>query len=79
LHRVVDRQRRNDFSTGRVDVEVDILAAVLALQVQQLHHHLIGFLGKDVSLEEDDAVFEQQIAQGQLPLSLVRLIRMRID
>ena len=34
LHRVVDGQRGADAAAGRVDVEVDVLAAVLALQVQ---------------------------------------------
>ena len=71
LHRVVDGQRGADAAAGRVDVEVDVLAAVLALQVQQLHHQLVGVAVVDLALQEDDAVFQQQIAQRHLPLALV--------
>ena len=36
LHRVVDRQAGADDAAGRVDVHVDVLVRVLALQVQEL-------------------------------------------
>src|SRR5205085_11184731 len=35
LHRVVDRQGGGDVTAGRIDVEVHVLAAVFALQVEQ--------------------------------------------
>ena len=50
---------------------MDVLAAVFALQVQQLHHHFVGVAVVDFALQEDDAVLQQQIAQRQLPLPLV--------
>ncbi len=63
LHRVVDRQRGGHAAAGRIDVEVDVLAAIFALQVQQLHHQFVGVAVVDFALQEDDAVFQQQIAQ----------------
>ena len=80
LHRVVDGQRGADAAAGRIDVEVDVLAAVLALQVQQLHHQLVGVAVVDLALQQDDAVLQQQIAEGHLPLTLIVAIgRQRID
>ena len=71
LHRVVDRQRGADAAAGRVDVEVDRLAAVFALQVQQLHHQFVGVAVVNLALQEDDAVLQQQVAQRHLPLALI--------
>ena len=71
LHRVVDGQRGGDAAAGRIDVEVDVLAAVFALQVEQLHHQFVGVAVVDLALQEDDAVFQQQIAQRHLPLPLI--------
>src|SRR5690606_10924063 len=42
LHCVVDGQCRGDAAAGRVNVEVNIFAAVLALQVKELHHEFVG-------------------------------------
>src|SRR5690606_34811436 len=36
LHRVVDCERRSHAAAGRIDVEVNVLAAVFALQIQEL-------------------------------------------
>ncbi len=59
LHRVVNRQRCDDFATGAVDVEMDVLAAIFALKVEQLHYDFIGIAGMNVALQENDAVFQQ--------------------
>jgi len=79
LHRVVDRERRGHVAAWRIDVKVNVLAGgsrsanraafittSLALPVVNL------------ALEKHDAVFQQQIAQCELPLPLVILIRIRI-
>ena len=63
---------------GEFKIEVDVLAAILALQVQQLHHDFVGIARVDLTLEKHNAVLQQQIAQGQLPLPLVRLVGIRI-
>ena len=57
---------------------MNVLLAIFALQVKQLHHHLIGIAGVNLALQEDDAIFQQQIAQRHLPLALVLLIGMRV-
>ena len=67
-----------DAAAGRIDVEVDVLAAVLALQVQEFHHQFVGVAVMDLALEEDDAVLQQQIAQRQLPLPLIVAIRRHV-
>ena len=80
LHRVVDGQRGADAAARRIDVEVDVLAAVFALQVEQLHHQFVGVAVVDLALQQDDAVLQQQIAEGHLPLPLVVAIgQQRID
>ena len=71
LHRVVDGQGSADAAAGRIDVEVDVLAAVLALQVQKLHHQFVSVAVVDLALQEDDPIFQQQVAQGQLTLALI--------
>jgi hypothetical protein len=78
LHGVVDCHRRHDISAGRVDIEVDVFAAIFALQIQQLHDDIIRIAGENLSLKKHNAVLQQEIAQRQLALPLVRLIRMRI-
>ena len=77
LHGVVDRQRRRHRAAGAVDVEVDLLGAVLVLQVQQLLNRDVGQVigdgrvaaGLRRAAQEDDAVFQQQVAQRHLPLA----------
>jgi hypothetical protein len=77
LHRVVHRQRGRHVAAGGIDVEADLLAAILALQIEQLHHHLIGVAREYLPLEEDDPVLQQQVAERELPLPLVVAIRRR--
>ena len=38
---------------------------------KQLHHQLVGVAVVDFALQEDHAVFQQQVAQRHLPLALV--------
>jgi len=58
-------------SAGRVDVEVDVLALLLVLQVQHLHHHARRRRVVDLADEEDDAVLEQELVDGHLAGALV--------
>ena len=58
---------------------MNVLAAVLALQVKQLHHQFIGVAGVNLSLQEDDPVLQQQIPQRQLPLPLIALVGVRVE
>ena len=57
-----------DAAAGAVDVKADALRPVLVLQVEELHDGEVGRGVVDHSLEKDDAVLEEQIAQGHLPL-----------
>jgi hypothetical protein len=50
---------------------VDILATVFALQIEQLHHQFVGVAVVDLPLQQDDPVFQQEVAQRHLPLPLV--------
>ena len=50
---------------------MDVLAAIFALQVEQLHDDFVGVAVVDLALQENDAIFQQQIAQRQLPLPLI--------
>ena len=49
LHRVVDRQAGGDRAARRVDVEVDVLVRIVALQVQQLRDHEVGDVVVDLA------------------------------
>src|SRR5262249_30011940 len=61
---------------GAVDVEVDLLVAALVLQVQQLLDGDVGQVvgdrrvaaGLGRAAQKDDAVLQQQVGQGHLPL-----------
>ncbi len=64
LHRVVDRHAGGDRTTGAVDVEPDVLARVLALQVQQLRADLVGDVVVDVGAQHDHPVLEQAVEDG---------------
>jgi len=70
LDRVVDRQRVVDAAAGRVDVEVDVLLAVLVGQVEQAHDDRGGRAVMDLTDEEDDAIFEQQLVDRHLAVAL---------
>ena len=77
LHRVVNRQRRGHRAAGAVDVEVDLLVAVLVLQEEQFLDGDIGEVVRDCGVaaglrrttQEDDTVLQEQIAQGHLSLT----------
>lgn len=60
LHGVVDGQTRGHLPARRVDVEVDVLLRVLAVQEQQLGHDDVGNLIVDRGAQKDDAVAQQQ-------------------
>ena len=60
LHRVVDCQTGADGATRRVDVHVDILVRVLAVEVEELGDDDVGDLVVDWRAEEDDALLQQQ-------------------
>ena len=61
-------ERRRDAAAGAIDVEADPLGAVLVLEEEELHHRQVGHGVVDHPLQEDDPVFQEQIAQGHLPL-----------
>ncbi len=50
---------------------MDPFAAVFALQVEQLHHQFVGVAVVNLALQQNDAVFQQQVAQSHLPLPLI--------
>ena len=60
LHRVIDRHAGRDLPAGRVDVELDVLFRVLAVQEEQLRHDQVGDLVVDGRAEKDDALLQQQ-------------------
>jgi hypothetical protein len=51
---------------------------MFTLEIEQFHHQFIGVTGIDLTLEKNDTVFQQQVAQCQLSLTLVALVGMRI-
>ena len=59
LHRVVDRHPARDHAAGRVDVELDVLVRVLALQVEQLGHDQVRDLIVHGCPQEDDAFVQE--------------------
>ncbi len=63
LHRVVDRRHRGERATGRVDVHRDVTLGILALQDEELRHHVVGRGVVDLHAEEDHAVFEQLVVR----------------
>ena len=56
FHRVVDRQHGRNASAGRVNIKVNFLSAINALQIEELHHQIVRRQVVDLSLQEDDAV-----------------------
>src|SRR5918997_1577712 len=68
LHGVVDRKSCRDAATRGIDVEVDVLLWILALQVQELRHYGVGDLVIYWGPEEDDAVLEQPRVDVHGPL-----------
>src|SRR5215216_1880368 len=68
LHGVVDRKTGRDAAARGVDVEVDVLFGVLALEVQELRHYGVGHLIIHGCPEEDDAVLEKPRVDVHGPL-----------
>ena len=61
VHGVVDRHAGVDRSTGRVDVQVDVLVRVLGVQQQHLRADRVGVLVADLGAQEDDPVLQQRL------------------
>lgn len=64
LHRVVDGEHVGHAAAGRVDVHRDVAVGILALQDQQLRHHVVGDGLVDGRADEDDALLEQLRVRG---------------
>src|SRR5215211_5050488 len=74
LHGVVDRKPRGYAAAGGVDVEVDILLGILALEVQKLGHDGVGHLVIYRGPEKDDTVLEEPRVDVHGPLSARALL-----
>ena len=71
LHDVVNRQRVIDHPAGAVDVQVDVLVLLLALQVEHLHVDPGGRHVVDLPDQEDDPVLQEHLLQRHLPVPVV--------
>ena len=60
-----------DAAARAVDVEADPLGPVLVLEEEELHDRQVGDGVVDHAFEKDDAILEEQVAQGHLPLPRV--------
>ena len=78
LHRVVDGECRGHAAARRIDVEMDVFATIFALQIQQLHDDIVCVRIVDLTLEKHDAILEQEVAERQLSLTLIALIRVTV-
>src|SRR5438105_1036118 len=58
-------------AAGAVDVEVDVLVALDALEVEHLHDDAAGGDVVDLADEEDHPVFEQHLLEGHLAVAVV--------
>src|SRR6266511_2895770 len=74
LHGVVDRQQRRDRAARRVDVQLELLVGVLALQVEQLGHEQVGDGVVDRRAEEDDPLVQQPRVDVERALAAVGLL-----
>ncbi len=74
LHGVVDGEHPGHLPAGGVDVEGDVLARVLGLEVQELGEHEVGDDVVDGRAEEDDAVLEQSGVEVVGPLAATRAL-----
>lgn len=72
LHHIVNRQSCDHVAARRVEVEIDGFLFVLRLQIKQFHNQLVGVAGVNLALQKDDPVFQQQVAQRHLTLTLIR-------
>ena len=68
LHRVVDGEPGGHHAAGAVDVDLDVLLGILALQEQELGDDRVGHEVVDLGADEDDPVLEQ--AAEDVPLAL---------
>ena len=59
LHGVVDRQSGRDDSSGRVDVEVDVLVRIFRFQKEELRNNQVGHVVIDGRPQKDDPVFQK--------------------
>ena len=73
LHRVVDRQTRRDRAAGRVDVDVDVLLAVLHLEEEQLRDDQVRDVIVDRRADENDPVLQQARINVVAPLAAAGL------
>src|SRR5712691_3385895 len=58
-HGVVDREARRERATRAVDVDADLLVAVLAVEEEQLRDHEVRDVVIDLGAEKDDPVSQQ--------------------
>src|SRR4029453_10109230 len=70
-HDVVHRQRVVHDAAGAVDVEVDVLVALDALEVEHLHDDAGGRDVVDLADEEHHAVLEEHFLEGHLAVAAV--------
>ncbi|MPN04432.1 hypothetical protein SDC9_151670 [bioreactor metagenome] len=74
LHRIVDGEPRAYGTAGRVDVEVDILIGVVALQKEHLRNDAVGDVVVNRPADEDDAIFEQAAVDIVAALAVTGLL-----
>src|SRR5581483_5182164 len=77
VHRVVDHQRVVHHAAGAVDVQVDVLVALDALQVKHLHDQPAGGDVIDLADEEERAVLEEHFLEGHLAVAVVAALPRR--
>src|SRR6266498_1922282 len=74
LDRVVDGQAGVDGAAGAVDVERDVLAGVLGLEMEQLGDRQVGDLVVDRRPQEDDSLAEETRVDVEGALTVHRLL-----
>ena len=74
LHGVVDGQARGDAAAGAVDVDLDVLVRVLALEEEHLGHDGVGHVVVDGGAQEDDVVLQQARVDVVAALAAGRLL-----
>ena len=79
LHRVIDGEARGHRPARAVDVEIDVLVRVLALQEEHLGDDHVGHVVVHGGTEEDDAVLEEPREDVPAALAAVSLLDDRRD
>lgn len=74
MHGVVDRERRGHAAAGGIDVEMNVLASIFALKVEQFHDDIIRVGVMNLALQEYNSILQQEITKRELPLTLVGLV-----